>query len=281
MVIIADSGSSKTNWIISDGKTENIKINTEGLNPNFTDVDTIRSVIANKVLPFTGDRTASKVFFYGSGCSDTHLCKMVKEGIEGVFPDAHTEVNSDLLGAARALLGNNSGIACILGTGSNSGLYDGNRIIANIPPLGFILGDEGSGSYLGKRLLSDYLKGVMPPDISNLFGSKYQTDKDRVIEKVYRGEFPNKYIAGFVVFLKDNIEKKYCRELIKEAFSDFISRNIKFYDGYDKLKISFTGSIAWHFRELLEEVMEVNGLYTGEILREPSEQIMQYHLKHY
>ena len=281
MVIIADSGSSKTNWIISDGKTDNIKINTEGLNPNFTDAKRIFSVVSKKVLPLAGDKTITSIFFYGSGCSDIRMCNSVKERIREVFPTAYIEVNSDLLGAARALLGNNSGIACILGTGSNSGLYNGKRITANIPPLGFILGDEGSGSYLGKRLLSDYLKGVMPTDISSLFGSKYKTDKDRVIEKVYRGEFPNKYIAGFVVFLKDNIEKKYCRELVKEAFSDFIRRNIKFYDGYDKLKISYTGSIAWHFRELLEEVMEINGLNTGEILREPSEQIMQYHLKHY
>jgi len=280
MLIIADSGSTNTNWIISDNRAGLEKVKTEGLNPNFSSPDHISSAVKEKILPLANNSDKVKIYFYGSGCSGTYLCNRVKEAIRKIFSKAYIEVNSDLLGAARALLGRNEGIVCILGTGSNSCLYDGKEIIANIPPLGFILGDEGGGAYLGKRLLSDYLKGIMPDEVSELFSRKYQTDKDLVIQKVYRGEFPNKYIASFVVFLKDNISRPYCSSLVEDAFGDFINRNIKHYERYDKLKISFTGSIARHFEEILRKAMKSYGLNTGDIIKEPAERIMEYHLSH-
>lgn len=280
MIIIADSGSTKTNWIFADGGSVLGKVITAGLNPNFSSSEQISAVVRKKILPLTDTPDKLRIYFYGSGCSGTYLCNRAKEAIREIFSKADIEVNSDLLGAARALFGRNEGIACILGTGSNSCLYDGEKIIANIPPLGFILGDEGSGSYLGKLLLSDYLKGIMPYDVSNLFSNKYHTHKDMVIEKVYRGEFPNKYIASFVVFLKDNIKKPYCTGLVEDAFSDFINRNIKYYERYDMLNISFTGSIAWHFQDILKNVMQSNGLNTSDIIKEPSDKILEYHLTH-
>ncbi len=281
MIIIADSGSTKTNWIIARKEGLYDRINTVGLNPNFLSTEGISSVIREKILPVVKNVDKARIYFYGSGCSGTFLCNKAEEAIKNIFTKAYVEINGDLLGAARALLGKTEGIACILGTGSNSCLYDGEKIIANIPPLGFILGDEGGGAYLGKRLLSDYLKGIMPDDISEKFSYKYHTDKDLVTEKVYRGEFPNKYIASFVIFLKDNIDKPYCSTLVKDAFSDFINRNVKYYDKYEMLKISFTGSIAWHFRDILRKVLESYGLVMGEILKEPSERIMEYHLSEY
>jgi glucosamine kinase len=278
MIIIADSGSTNTNWIISDGRSDIEKVKTEGLNPNFCSSDHIFSVVKEKIMPLVKDPEKLRIYFYGSGCSGDYLCNKAKEAIRKIFSNAVIEVNSDLLGSARALLGREEGIACILGTGSNSCLYDGEKIKANIPPLGFILGDEGSGAYLGKRLLADFLKGIMPPDVSELFSSKYQTHKDLVIEKVYRGEFPSKYIASFVVFLKDNISKPYCSELVEDSFCDFINRNLKFYDGYDALTISFTGSIAWHFGDILKKVMKSYDLNMGEIIKEPADKILEFHL---
>lgn len=195
------------------------------------------------------------------------------------FPGSVVEVNSDLLGAARALLGNTRGIACILGTGSNSCLYDGEKIISNIPPLGFILGDEGSGASLGKRLLADYLKGIMPGEVAKLFGKEFATDKEKVIKEVYRGEFPSKYIASFVVFLRENLQNEYCKKLLTDSFKDFIERNIMHYNGYREMKISFTGSIAWYFNEILLKVLKEYGLTAGEVIKEPAERLMDYHLR--
>ncbi|MFO7852918.1 MAG: ATPase [Bacteroidota bacterium] len=278
MIIIADSGSTNTSWIIADEGSIIKKLTTEGLNPTFSSPEFISSVIKEKVLPYADNSDNVKIYFYGSGCSGANMCGRAKDGIKKIFSKAEIEVNSDLLGTARALFGREEGIACILGTGSNSCLYDGEIIIANIPPLGFILGDEGGGDYLGKRLLADYLKGIMPEDISDLFSRKYETDKDIVIQKVYRGEFPNKYIASFVVFLKDNISKSYCHQLVVNAFDDFINRNIKYYERYDKLKISFTGSIAWHFEDILREVLMSHNLNIGEIIKEPADKILEFHL---
>lgn len=278
MIIIADSGSSKTNWIIAARGKVREKITTPGLNPNFSPPGHISAVVRDSIKPLLEEGIRPEIYFYGSGCSDEYLCGKVRKAIESITGKAHIEVHSDLLGAARALLGNKEGIACILGTGSNSCLYDGNKIISNIPPLGFILGDEGGGAYLGKRLLSDYLKGIMPAGVSQLFGEKYHTDKDIVIEKVYRGEFPSKYIGSFVVFLRDNISNSYCSKVVEEALGEFIRRNIIFYDSYDSLQISFTGSVAWYFEGILRKVLQAYRLNTGTIIKEPAAKIMQYHL---
>jgi N-acetylglucosamine kinase-like BadF-type ATPase len=279
MIIIADSGATKTNWLISDRGIVTERVQTTGLNPNFSSPGQIKAIIIEKLLPLLQPGQQAEIYFYGSGCSGDFLCNKVRRAISEVFQGSYVEISGDLLGAARALLGKSRGIACILGTGSNSCLYDGNRIISNIPPLGFILGDEGSGASLGKRLLADYLKGIMPEEVVKLFGKEFATDREKVIKEVYRGEFPSKYIASFVVFLKENIEIPYCSTLVRDAFSDFITRNVRYYEGYEKMKISFTGSIAWYFRDILESVMNEHGLLTGEILKEPSERIMEYHLQ--
>lgn len=279
MIIIADSGATKTNWLISDSGLVTERLQTTGLNPNFSSPGLIKSVLRKNIAPLLQAGQEAEIYFYGSGCSGEYLCSKVKTAIEEIFPGSYVEINGDLLGAARALLGKSPGIACILGTGSNSCLYDGTMIINNIPPLGFILGDEGSGASLGKRLLADYLKGIMPEEVAKLFGKKFATDKEKVIREVYRGEFPSKYIASFVVFLRDNMDNNYCEKLLTDSFKEFIERNIKHYDGYREMKISFTGSIAWYFKGILLKVMEEYGLTAGEIIKEPAERIMDYHLR--
>lgn len=279
MLIIADSGSTKTTWLLSQKGRNHVSIRTEGLNPNFTSTKLFRKIVSDNILAATGNIKDIEIFFYGAGCSGTESVEMVSSALKEIFPSSTCEVGSDLLGAARGLFGDKKGIACILGTGSNSGLYNGNILSSNIPPLGFILGDEGSGSYMGKRLLSDYLKGIMPSEISELFTEKYHTDRNDVISNVYRGEFPGKYIASFVRFIRENISHPYFSSMVEDAFSIFIERNIRFYKDYDKQQISFTGSVAWHFRDQLIEVLNKHELNFGETIQDPAERILEFHLK--
>jgi N-acetylglucosamine kinase-like BadF-type ATPase len=169
----------------------------------------------------------------------------------------------------------------MIGTGSNSGYYDGKNISANIPPLGFILGDEGSGASLGKKLLADFLRGIMPPHLAKEFRKDYGAEKDEIVSHVYRGIFPSRYIGGFVQFLKDHISDPYCRNLVTKAFEEFVERNLKLYKATGKTEIAVTGSVAWHFREILEEVFDKNDFIITSIARGPIEGLIRYHKMNY
>ncbi|MEZ5000031.1 MAG: ATPase [Bacteroidales bacterium] len=211
--------------------------------------------------------------------SDRTTAETVTAALSEVFPGASVSVGSDLLGSVRALFGDEKGIACIIGTGSNSCLCDRGNIVRNIPPLGFILGDEGSGAYLGKMLLSDYLKGIMPELISESFRERYHTDKNDVISRVYRGEFPSRYVAGFVTFISENLESAYLYEMVLNGFRLFLQRNVLHYEGYPSLRIAFTGSVAWYFREILIKAMGEFNLSPGDIVKDPADRILEYHIK--
>lgn len=278
MVIIADSGSTKTTWIICDKNHVINKISTTGLNPNFASDEFFRNTVSEHLLPLVYNDEQVKIFFYGSGVADDFTSLKVSKAISSVFRYADVEVGSDLKGAARALFGNEKGIACIIGTGSNSCLCDMGEIIHNIPPLGFILGDEGSGAYLGKMLLSDYLKGIMPIEIATRFTEQYHTDKQSVTSRVYRGEFPSKYVAGFVSFIAENIDSQYLAGMVRNGFRIFLERNVLHYEGCKDREISFTGSVAWYFREILVEILHEKNLRPGLIIRDPADRILEYHI---
>lgn len=278
MVIIADSGSTKTTWMTCDSRHVIKKISTPGLNPNFATDDFFRNTVIDHIEPAVTRGETHRFFFYGSGVADDFTIAKVNKAISSVFPGSVIEVGSDLKGAARALFGDEKGIACIMGTGSNSCLCDGGEIIHNIPPLGFILGDEGSGAYLGKMLLSDYLKGIMPVEIATKFTEQYNTDKQVVTSRVYRGEFPSRYVAGFVSFIADNLDSPYLAGMVRNGFRIFLERNVLHYDDCKGVKISFTGSVAWHFSELLKEILVEKNLNPGEIIKDPAERILEYHL---
>ena len=203
--------------------------------------------------------------------------KKVKDAIISVLPSSAVHVLSDLAGAARGLLGTEEGYICMIGTGSNSGYYDGINITANVPPLGFILGDEGSGASLGKILLADFLRGIMPPLLSDEFRNDYGAEKDEIVSQVYRGIFPSRYIGGFVRFLKDHISDPYCRNLVKTSFGEFVKRNLKLYKISGKTKIAVTGSVAWHFRDILEEVLKEHSFKISTITRDPIKGLIRYH----
>lgn len=277
MKLIAESGGTKTQWCAVSVETETAIIPTMGLNPNFVPEDDFRRVIISEVLPGLNYPEITSVFFYGAGCAGKAMEDKVRNGIRSALPQAEVFVFSDLTGAARGLLGTGKGFICMIGTGSNSGWYDGTRITANVPPLGFILGDEGSGAYLGKRLLADFLRGIMPPGLAEEFKSRYGAEKDDIVSHVYRGVFPSRFIGEFVRFLNDFINESYCRELVRNSLQEFVNRNLRLYNLPEGTEIAVTGSVAWHFRSILEEVLDANGFRITTIKQGPIEGLIKYH----
>lgn len=279
MLIVADSGSTNTNWVLRDNSGKIVRITSPGLNPNFSNVDLIKDIIQQNVLPYININQSVNVKFYGSGCGGSQTVGIVEKAFVQTFKKASIYVASDLLGAARSVFGDKSGIACILGTGSNSGYYNGSEIVMNIPPLGFILGDEGSGTYMGKVLLADYLKGIMPESLAIEFNALHRINKEEVIEKVYRGNFPAKYVAEFVKFISSLAKEEYIYSLIESSFQAFIDRNIRLYPDFEECEICFTGSVAWAFKDYLKRVFDYNNLTIGKIVKNPVDGILDYHIR--
>lgn len=277
MKLIGESGGTKTKWVAVSDSLETEIISTIGLNPNFVSKETFMEVLLKEVLPALKYPDIKEVWFYGAGCSGSLLEEKVKDSVIAVLPLSTVNVFSDLTGAARGLLGDSRGYICILGTGSNSGYYNGKHITENIPPLGFILGDEGSGASLGKKLIADFLRGIMPLRLTEEFKENYGAEKDDIVSHVYRGVFPSSYIGGFVKFLKDHISDPYCRNLVKTSFDEFVRRNLKLYKIRDKARIAATGSVAWHFRDLLKEVFAENNFVVEEITKDPIEGLIKFH----
>jgi glucosamine kinase len=276
MILIADSGSTKTSWCFTNKGAKRNHFTTGGTNPFFrTTEDIVNEWKQSPLAGLTG--RAERIFFYGAGVVNAEKAEVIRKALEVFFPGIETEVESDLLGAARATLGNNSGIACILGTGSNSCLYNGKEVTAHVPPLGFILGDEGSGAALGKQLVSDYLKNCMPGDLVKKFREEYPLKYAEILNRVYRENKPNYFLAGFVPFLKKNINHAYCRNLVENAFDLFLSRNVAQYDGFEKQTLGFVGSVAFHFQEQLKNVFLKQNLTPKIILKDPLEKIIEFH----
>jgi glucosamine kinase len=276
MRIIADSGSTKTAWkLIMEDKAV-ISLETEGINPYYQDVKEITDFLKDHLMPQLTE-TVSEIHFYGAGCAGEGKCNLVKEAISNIVSAPLIEVNSDLLGAARALCCNDSAIVCILGTGSNSCYYNGNIIVRNISPLGYILGDEGSAAVLGKKLVADYLKNMMPESLRILFEKEYSISSSEVLNRVYRSEFPNRYLSGFAPFLSKYIGDNYCERLVISEFQDFVQRNVLNYKESRELPVNFTGSIAYHFENQLKMALQSNGLTSGRIVQHPIDLLVEYH----
>ncbi len=277
-ILIADSGATKTDWCLSgeDGYVE--QFSTEGINPFFRTAESIIDEWQNGPLVQLIGKV-ERLFFYGAGVVNDEKAQIINKALSHFFSGIIIEVESDLVAAARATLGNMSGIACILGTGSNSCQYNGTEITMHVPPLGYILGDEGSGAYLGRRLVADYLKKIMPGELSVRFREQYRPDYFDILSNVYHRENPNRFLAGFVPFIKENIEKEYCINMVKEAFDAFISRNVIQYSGFEKLPVCFVGSVAFYFQEQLEKVLHTRDLIPGVVIKEPLLKLIQYHVQ--
>ena len=280
MYLIADSGSTKTDWCLCNGSTILSNIQTQGINPYHQTEEAIEAVLREELIPqsslLIAQSSLLKVIFYGSGCANETACNRVKEALYKVLGSDYITVHSDLLGAARALCGREEGIACVLGTGSNSCLYDGKAIIANIPPLGYILGDEGSSAVLGRRLVGDCLKNQLPEAIREEFLAEYQLTQEIILEKVYRQPLANRFLAGLTPFLSKHREVPEVHKLLVESFIDFFVRNVKQYRR-PWLRIHFVGSIANAFSSELKEAAESLGMELGTIMRSPREGLIKYH----
>ena len=278
MILIADCGSTKIDWCVVNNGEIVAQIFTSGINALLMTEEQIRETIEKELVPEIGDFKITSVYFYGAGCLFDHICANVRRAISCNIPSAtEIEVHSDLLAAARALCGHNAGIACILGTGSNSCYYDGNEIVDNVSPLGYILGDEGSGAVLGKLLVGDVLKKQLPEDLCGKFLKEYDLDRQKIIETVYKKPGANRFLASLSPFLINNISVPEVHRLVLNAFKSFFVRNIMNYANYKDMKVSFVGSIAYYYKDVLEEAAESVGIKIGTIIKNPIKGLVKYH----
>jgi len=274
-ILIADSGATKTDWCVSKQGEIVHRFTGKGISPIYQTEDEIAREIGQNVYPLLNDRPINAVYFYGSGCIPEKE-DIVRRAIHRYFPVQPIAVYSDLIAAAHALCGHNVGIACILGTGSNSCEWDGERIVNHIPPLGFILGDEGSGAVLGKRLISDALKNRLSAGLKEKLLDRYGLDQAAIIDKVYRQPFPSRFLAGFSPFILEHIYDESIRNIVDSCFSDFFERNVMHYD-FRKNKVNFVGSIAFHYAPYLKEVAAKKGTTIGKIIASPMEGLIEYY----
>ena len=279
MKLVVDSGSTKTDWGFFNTVYDLKTVKTQGINPCHQSEEEIRNIIRNELLPNTQNidlGTVSEVFYYGAGCATESICTQMAALLKEFIPNASIAVDSDMLGAARALCGHAEGVACVLGTGSNSCLYNGKAIEDQVPSLGYILGDEGSSAALGRRLIGDCLKRQLPEAVSREFMERYSLTKESIIESVYRKPLPNRFIAGFAPFVYDKRAIPEVHKMIIQCFSEFFTRNVI---NYHKpwLPVHFVGSLAGSFAEELRETADSLGMTIGKIEASPMSGLVDYH----
>ena len=279
MKLVVDSGSTKTDWGFFNTVYDLKAVKTQGINPCHQSEEEIRNIIRNELLPNTQTielGTITEVFYYGAGCATESICTQMAALLKEFIPNASIAVDSDMLGAARALCGHAEGVACVLGTGSNSCLYNGKAIEDQVPSLGYILGDEGSSAALGRRLIGDCLKRQLPEAVSREFMERYSLTKESIIESVYRKPLPNRFIAGFAPFVYDKRAVPEVHKMIIQCFSEFFTRNVI---NYHKpwLPVHFVGSLAGSFAEELRETADSLGMTIGKIEASPMSGLVDYH----
>lgn len=270
MMLIADCGSTKCDWVYLDEGTLWGKTRTAGFNPAVSDAEQIARILS-RIRAEEGD----SLYFYGAGCGPSfpETTRRMEGLLRARFTPAHLEIHSDLLGAARALLGRKAGVACILGTGSNSCHYDGEKIVRNVPPLGYVLGDEGSGAVLGRNLVNGIFKGFIP--LREEFLREYCLTYEEVIRRVYREPAANRFLASFVPFIRDHLECPEVREMVRHSFAAFVERNLKPYNTTGA--VSFVGGVACAFEKELRSVLEQYGYRPERVEQTPMHGLIMYH----
>jgi N-acetylglucosamine kinase-like BadF-type ATPase len=276
VILIADSGSTKTHWCVVRGGEIVSEVFTGGINPFYqTDMEII-ALLEEQLIPKLENPGIDSIYFYGAGCSFPEKKILVSRALVRFFNNAMIEIQSDLLGAARSLFQHEKGIACILGTGSNSCLYDGKEIVENVSPLGYILGDEGSGAVLGKLFVADCLKNQLPTELKEKFLDQYALTPATILDNVYKKPFPNRYLAQFTPFLLENIEEPSIFNLVFDSFDAFFIRNVMQYPLED-MQVGMIGSIAHYFRDTLEIVASERGIIISDIVQNPMEGLKNFH----
>ncbi|MDB5019919.1 MAG: N-acetylglucosamine kinase [Pedobacter sp.] len=278
MILVADSGSSKTDWMgYNNGET--VSFSTKGINPYFLNANDIFKILSkNKEMQGFAD-AVKEVYFFGAGCSSPDKHEVVSNGLSLFFRNAFISADNDLVGSAYATCGHSKGLSCVLGTGSNISYFDGRSLHASKHGLGYVLGDEGSGSYFGRKLVTSYLYGLMPADLSSSFAKEYEITKESVITNIYQKPFPNIYLASISRFMGTNQTHPFITNLLYTGFQEFVDTNIKDYKEYRTLDCHFVGSIAFYYQDVLREVCEKNGVRVGTILQKPIAGIYRYVLK--
>lgn len=274
--LIADSGSTKTDWVLLAGEAQTCRCRTQGINPFHQSAEAIAAVLRDELLPALPPGTAvEQVAFYGSGLRP-ELQPLMRQLLGDVFPGAAVQAEGDLLGAARAVCGHAEGVACILGTGANSGLYDGQRIVMNTPPLGYVLGDEGSGAVLGRGFLNLLFKDPAMAYLRDAFLAEHRLTLSDIIDRVYRQPLANRWLASLAPFVHRHLDREAVRTLVTDNFRQFFRRNLTAY-GRPELPVGFVGSVAFHFRRELEEAAAAEGFRVGTVLQSPLEGLVAYH----
>ncbi len=274
--LIADSGSTKTEWCFLNGNKKTIFI-TAGMSPYFINGEQMQEILKKDVLPKTKKIQVDEIFFYGTGCSNPDNVKIVKKALKNIFPQSAVTIDHDLLAAAKALCGNQKGIACILGTGSNSCYYNGKKIIKNSPGLGYVLGDEGSGAYLGKKVLQYYLYNTFDADLRSRFDAAFVTNSTEILNAVYKQPLPNRYLASFAIFLAENRGHYMVENIIEDGLNDFFFNHVYKYKESWTLPVNFVGSIAFGFKDVVMQLCQEYQLECGKIIKNPMQGLIEYH----
>ncbi|MBL7724736.1 MAG: N-acetylglucosamine kinase [Chitinophagaceae bacterium] len=274
--LIADSGATKAEWcLLQNGKKKTLF--TQGISPYFLNTDQITGLLLKELQPKLKNITVDEIYYYGTGCANPVNVKSVKKAIGNVFKKTKIEVTHDLMGAARALCGRSKGIACILGTGSNSCYYDGKKIVKNSPGLGYVLGDEGSGAYLGKKVIQYYLYGTFDDELRGRFDLTYTTNKAEILENVYKKPLPNRYLAGFAKFLAENRRHYMIENIIEDGLNDFFFNHLCKYRETWTMPVHFAGSVAFGFKDVLQQLCNSYEFELGRVMKNPMEGLIEYH----
>lgn len=274
--LIADSGSTKCEWCLLEGEHKKT-VFTPGMSPYFLSSEQMLGLLQTELMPHLHNKTVEAVYFYGTGLANITHAKAMRKLLQQLFPHASIQVEHDLLAAARATCGVQKGVACILGTGSNSCYFNGKKIVKNNPGLGFILGDEGSGAYLGKKVLQYYLYNTFDKDLRARFDAKFVTTPKEILENVYMKPLPNRYLASFALFLSENRGHYMIENILEDGLNDFFFTHLCKYNESWTMPIHFVGGIAYGFRDVLQLLCANYEFELGKIFRNPMEGLVQYH----
>ena len=275
-ILIADSGSTKTEWCLLSGNKKK-KVITQGLSPYFFNELQISDILKKELLVKLKDVTPDEIYFYGTGCSNPANAAIVKRAIKGHYKKATIKIEHDLSGAAKALCGHEKGVACILGTGSNSCYYNGKKIVKNSPGLGYVLGDEGSGAYLGKKVIQYYLYNTFDEDLMERFKAKFNTSPVEIFEAVYKKPLPNRYLASYAIFLAENRGHYMVENIIEDGLNDFFFNHVYKYRESWTMPLHFIGSVAYGFKDVLKDLCNSYELQLGRVLKNPMDGLIKYH----
>lgn len=278
-ILIADSGATKCEWCLINDNNRKQVVFTQGISPYFLDALQVETIIRHELVPSLKNKPVDTIYYYGTGCSNPANAALIKKAISTVFPNAKVEVNHDLTGAARSLCGDEKGIACILGTGSNSCYFNGRQVMKNSPGLGYVLGDEGSGAYLGKKVIQYFLYDTFDEELRFRFDKMFHTNSVEILENVYKKPLPNRYLARFTLFLADNRGHYMVENIIEDGLNDFFFQHLCKYGESWKYPINFVGGVAFGFKDVVRELCETYEFELGTVLKNPMEGLVKYHKK--